>query len=295
MRYRALPPDYCVFLGRNSGREVVLSNPGVIDLSLDWVIVSIVGGAISLLVPCEVQSIDTTGNYRKNWHAYAHREASVPNSKHGMNWANVRKRLIPQLVLKSAVAATSKLCTKGTYFIVPDRVYVQFEKIVGFVAALRTEDGGGVDDLHGSSPTVPAGWGRWETNQMDLTGGPGGSRTRVQEAYGLECLWPCPRFVSYPETPTDGLAQGRRDFWFSSPSPVTDSGAYLTSFDESGHRQRGGSPTRLSATTLRQRRGRRERHCRSHLDSSRVFTLCETSTATTLALSSPCRNLYEPV
>jgi len=130
-----LPNDYCVFLGKNSGREISLSNPGVIDLSLDWVMAYVDRGSIRLLVPCEVQSIDITGNYRDNWNAYSEEISPVPNSDHGMNWANVWKRLIPQLILKSAVAATSTLCTKGTYFVLPDRVYIQFERIVGPVTA----------------------------------------------------------------------------------------------------------------------------------------------------------------
>lgn len=130
--------DYCVLLGKNSGREISLSNPGVIDLSLDWVMAYVDNGVPQLLVPCEVQSIDTTGNYRNNWNAYAHELSPVPSSEHGMNWANVWKRLIPQLILKAAVAATSTLCTMGTYFVVPDRVFVQFERLVGPVTASPT-------------------------------------------------------------------------------------------------------------------------------------------------------------
>lgn len=128
---KQLPSDYCVLLGRNSGREVTLCNPDVIELSLDWVIAYLVGPDVKLLVPCEVQSIDITGNYIANWKAYRDEKLEIPNSKHGMNWANVWKRLIPQLILKSSISLTSSLCHKGTYFVVPDRVYQQFERIVG--------------------------------------------------------------------------------------------------------------------------------------------------------------------
>ena len=55
-----------------------------------------------------------------------------------MNWANVWKRLIPQLLLKGAIASTSTLCRKGIYFVVPDRVYIQFEKLVGSVPQAGT-------------------------------------------------------------------------------------------------------------------------------------------------------------
>ncbi len=130
----SLPPEYCVLLGKNSGREIELRNPGVIEMSLDWVMAYVRSTKLEMVVPCEVQSIDTTGNYRNNWDAYAYQRAVVPSSKHGMNWANVWKRLIPQLIMKSAVAARSALCTKGTYFVVPTRVYEQFKKVVGDVA-----------------------------------------------------------------------------------------------------------------------------------------------------------------
>lgn len=111
-----------------------------------------------MLIPCEVQSIDTTGNYVDNWEAYRDESDSVPDSEHGMNWANVWKRLIPQLILKSSLSTTSALCLKGTYFVVPDRVYQQFEKIVGSVAS-RPSAGPGVLTVmtYNLGPDVPEG------------------------------------------------------------------------------------------------------------------------------------------
>ncbi len=136
-RSKKLPDKYAVLIGKNSGREVSLSNPGVINLSLDWVVAIISSGKLQLIIPCEVQSIDTTGNYHENWRAYAEEKKSIPDSRHGMNWANVWKRLIPQLILKGSIAATSNLCSKGLYFVIPDRVFVQFEKLVGEVANVK--------------------------------------------------------------------------------------------------------------------------------------------------------------
>lgn len=130
---KSMPFDYYVLFGQNSGKEISLSNPGVIELSLDWVMARIINGKLDSIIPCEVQSIDITGNYRDVWAAYSTEKNIIPNSKHGMNWANVWKRLIPQLILKSSVASTSKLCKNGIYFIVPERVFQQFEKIVGTV------------------------------------------------------------------------------------------------------------------------------------------------------------------
>jgi hypothetical protein len=63
-----------------------------------------VAGKLKLIIPCEVQSADTTGNYRANWDAYSKELDSIPDSEHGMNWANIWKRLIPQLILKGSIA-----------------------------------------------------------------------------------------------------------------------------------------------------------------------------------------------
>ena len=132
---RKLPNGYAVLLGHKSGKEISLSNPGVVKLSLDWVMAVVRNEKLDLIIPCEVQSIDTTGNYHKNWEAYSKECDDIPDSAHGMNWANVWKRLIPQIILKGSIASTSTLCKKGLYFVVPDRVYVQFEKLVGKVAS----------------------------------------------------------------------------------------------------------------------------------------------------------------
>ena len=120
-----------VLLGQGSGKEVSVRNPGVIELSFDWIMAIVSNAKLEAIIPCEVQSIDITGNYRANWDAYSKELEEIPNSKHGMNWANVWKRLIPQLILKGSISTTSKLCRKGIYFVVPDRVYLQFEKLLG--------------------------------------------------------------------------------------------------------------------------------------------------------------------
>jgi len=134
-REKTLPREYAVLLGKHSGKEIQVSRRGFVKLSLDWIVAHVVAGEVKTCIPCEVQSIDITGNYRDAWNAYATEAAEVPNSKHGMNWANVWKRLIPQLILKGSMTSTSTLCTKGLYFVVPDRVYIQFERLVGKVPA----------------------------------------------------------------------------------------------------------------------------------------------------------------
>lgn len=128
---RSQPGSYVVALGQNSGREVRLGQ----KLSMDWVLAKIESCKLVEYVGIEVQSIDITNNYRDAWHSYRnlHSNAAghIPESEHGMNWANVHKRLIPQIIRKGRIYASSDLVQKGLYFIVPDVVYKKFEDIIG--------------------------------------------------------------------------------------------------------------------------------------------------------------------
>lgn len=118
-----------VALGHNSGKEVNISG----HLSMDWVLAKISGGELVEYVGVEVQSIDITGNYRDCWYAYKNLESAttIPSSEHGMNWANVHKRLIPQLIRKGLMYSRSSLVKQGLYFILPDIVYQKFEDVIG--------------------------------------------------------------------------------------------------------------------------------------------------------------------
>lgn len=119
-----------VALGQNSGKEVKLGN----KLSMDWVLARVKNGELLEYVGVEVQSIDITNNYRDNWYAYKNLNENtrvIPRSEHGLNWANVHKRLIPQLIRKGLIYAKSDLVSNGLYFVIPDIVYKKFEEIIG--------------------------------------------------------------------------------------------------------------------------------------------------------------------
>ena len=141
-QYVGRPPqsETCVVaLGAHSGKEVRVGG----SLSMDWVLVLLRDHRIVEYVGIEVQSIDITGNYRDAWHAYnritfGSDPVTIPSSQHGLNWANVHKRLIPQLIRKGTVYASSYLVKRGMYFIVPDPVYRKFEELLG-VMPERTE------------------------------------------------------------------------------------------------------------------------------------------------------------
>ncbi|MEQ1592824.1 MAG: hypothetical protein ABL892_10595 [Thiobacillaceae bacterium] len=118
-----------VILGQNSGKEVKLGR----SLSMDWILALVDKGRLVSYVGIEAQSIDITGNYRDCWYAYKNTapKTGTPPSEHGLNWANVHKRLIPQIIRKGLIYSRSTLVKSGLYFIVPDIVYQKFEDIIG--------------------------------------------------------------------------------------------------------------------------------------------------------------------
>lgn len=143
--------DCIVALGQNSGKEVKLSK-----MSMDWVLAHIIDGVLVGYVGIEVQSIDITGNYRDAWYAARDQKINIPPSGHGLNWANVHKRLIPQIIRKGLVYSKSNLVVQGLYFVVPEPVYQRFEEIIGYDIPLVKNNGKDVITVHtydlGASP-----------------------------------------------------------------------------------------------------------------------------------------------
>lgn len=124
VRRRDVAEPCVVALGINSGSEVRVPRLG----SMDWVLAKIEDLKLTEYTGIEVQSVDVTGNYRDAWHAYRRLGENdvVPSSEHGMNWANVYKRLIPQILRKSLVYSRSVLVKNGLNFIAPEIVYQRF-------------------------------------------------------------------------------------------------------------------------------------------------------------------------
>lgn len=129
-----LPANYSVLIGQACGKEITLGQTK--KLSFDWVVASVESGKMKGLAAIEVQSIDITGNYRENWAYYVGLRPGLerpPDSAHGMNWANVHKRLIPQLLRKTSVLANSSIESPGMFFIAPGAVYSRFQELLGSV------------------------------------------------------------------------------------------------------------------------------------------------------------------
>ena len=77
----------------------------------------------------EVQTIDTTGSYKEQSTSYFAKSAfkdarnqSPGWSQAGLNWANVSKRILPQLIYKGYVLRRERLCGKGLFFVCPSAV-----------------------------------------------------------------------------------------------------------------------------------------------------------------------------
>lgn len=153
---------FVVALGQNSGREVKIGR----SLSMDWVLAKIENNQLIEYVGIEVQSIDITNNYRDTWYAYKNltqNTKKIPPSEHGMNWANVHKRLIPQIIRKGVVYSNSKLVKAGLYFVLPDIVYRKFEDIIGADIPLVATKGANVLTIHTYDLSPPTNHGQQRT------------------------------------------------------------------------------------------------------------------------------------
>jgi hypothetical protein len=129
---------HIVALGHNFGKEVRVPfpvsggrrRPG--SFYTDWVLAQItpavdLGGYVGV----EVQSIDITGNYRAAQSEYMKGVKSPARSAHGLNWENVNKRILPQLIFKGRVLQRERKCEKGLYVVVPEPMYERILQRLG--------------------------------------------------------------------------------------------------------------------------------------------------------------------
>lgn len=120
--------------GKGWGKELHLpQRAGSGRYYVDWIL-ALVGADGTLLefVAIEVQSIDTTGNYRNGIAALEQGERKEIATTAGLNWENVNKRIIPQLLYKGNVLQREKLCKKGLFFVTPHTIQQRvFERLGG--------------------------------------------------------------------------------------------------------------------------------------------------------------------
>lgn len=111
---------------------------------VDWILARLDGtGELVEFTAIEVQTIDTTGSYKNARSALIDRQA-IEKDTVGLNWENVSKRIIPQIIYKGQVLQREELCRSGLYFVCPKPV---FDRVI--------ERLGGKDRLP-QFPTQPA-------------------------------------------------------------------------------------------------------------------------------------------
>ena len=90
---------------------------------VDWILALVsANGELREFVAVEVQTMDTTGNYRPGRQALLEGKREIIRTTVGINWENVSKRIIPQLVYKGQVLQRERLCRRGLFFVCPKPV-----------------------------------------------------------------------------------------------------------------------------------------------------------------------------
>jgi hypothetical protein len=123
--------------GRYWGSELSIPQPRNADedetggFYIDYVLARLDDrGNLAEFTAVEVQTIDTaSGNYNDQAAAYfqglpfTDARGNTPGwSQVGLNWANVSKRILPQLIYKGYVLRRERKCGKGLFFVCPTAV-----------------------------------------------------------------------------------------------------------------------------------------------------------------------------
>jgi len=118
--------------GQGWGGELRLpQREGTGSYFVDWVLARIDGnGDLVEFTAIEVQTIDTTGNYRTARDELLNNREIVADTV-GLNWENVSKRIIPQIIYKGQVLQREELCRTGLYFVCPQPIYERVLRRLG--------------------------------------------------------------------------------------------------------------------------------------------------------------------
>lgn len=110
--------------GKGWGGELRLpQRKGTGAYFVDWILAYLdKHGNLKEFTAIEVQTIDTTGNYQTARKALVERREIIGDTV-GLNWENVNKRIIPQLIYKGQVLQREDLCKSGLFFVAPKPVY----------------------------------------------------------------------------------------------------------------------------------------------------------------------------
>ena len=127
-----------ILFGQRVGRELRVVARGT-KYSFDWIIAKIDrSGNLLEFVAVEIQTIDTTGSYRRqSWELQARHGGPgiagfaepIAGKSSNFNFENVSKRILPQLITKGHILRVEELCKKGIFFVCPtpvlERIYAR--------------------------------------------------------------------------------------------------------------------------------------------------------------------------
>ena len=123
--------------GKHWGSELSIPQPKTPDdeadvggFYIDYVLARLdATGEMAEFTAIEVQTIDTTNSYREQSEAFFKNQPFIDArgnnpgwSNAGLNWANVSKRILPQLIYKGYVLRRERRCGKGLFFVCPTAV-----------------------------------------------------------------------------------------------------------------------------------------------------------------------------
>jgi len=158
--------------GRYWGKELALPRPQNATSEVprqyyvDWILAKLDrNGDLTELTAVEVQTVDTTGNYKAQAESFFQGQAyqggtgrDPAYSNASMNWENVNKRILPQIIYKGHVLRREAKCRKGLYFVCPKQVYDRIrERLGGTLHAYHPSQGTITFRSYELGPTLPAG------------------------------------------------------------------------------------------------------------------------------------------
>lgn len=129
-RAREIDDTVVAVFGQHWGGELPLPKKGNSgSYFVDYVLARVTPeGDMIDFTAIEVQSIDTTGNYRNAVRRLRGAPEVDEPSGLGFNWENVSKRILPQLIYKGNVLQQEEKCKSGLFFVTPKPVYLQIMK-----------------------------------------------------------------------------------------------------------------------------------------------------------------------
>lgn len=105
---------------------------------VDWILALVLPSGLNRFVAIEVQTIDTTGNYQDSVDALRNGRQIVQSGA-ALNWENVSKRILPQVIYKGNVLQREQKCLGGLFFITPKPVYDRImDRLIGNGQPLAT-------------------------------------------------------------------------------------------------------------------------------------------------------------